>query len=96
METMSDGIWDLADCLNNYQEYLNWKKPDSLKYKISLATTRTLDEDLSVQEPCENLDEAWKSRIKCERCVFGCFLVVVKEGVHISIFENNMQSLRFF
>ena len=30
-KTKSDGIQDLADCLNNYREYLNRKKADPSK-----------------------------------------------------------------
>ena len=48
-KTISDGIRDLADCLNNHREYLNRKKADSSKYKSSLAPAKTLDENSSIR-----------------------------------------------
>ena len=59
-KTISDGIRDLEDCLNNYCEYLNWKKADSSKYKSSLA--QALDKNSSIRhlESCETLDKTYE------------------------------------
>ena len=58
-KTISDGIRDLADCLNNYREYLKSKKAGSSKYKSSLAPAKTIDKNSSIRHLglCENLDE---------------------------------------
>ena len=97
-KTISDGIRDLADCLNNYREYLNRKKADSRKYKSSLAPAKTLDENSTIKylEPCQNLDETYENLDRGVREVGMNVRVVVKEGVHTVIFENNMQRPRFF
>ena len=97
-KTISDGIRDLAYCVKNYQEYLNWKKDDSSKYKSSLAPAKTLDENSSIRhlEPCENLDGTHENLNQDMREMGLGVPVVVKEGVHTPIFENNMQWLRFF
>ena len=57
-KTISAGIRDLADCVNNYREYTNQKNADSSKYKSSLAPAKTLDEHSSIRhlESCENFD----------------------------------------
>ena len=72
-KTISDGIRDLADCLNNYWEYLNQKKADLSKYKSSLTPAKTNDENSSIRhlEPFGNLDKTWKSRLRCKRGGFG-------------------------
>ena len=97
-KTISDGIRDLADCLNNYREYFNRKKADLSKYKSSLAPAKTLYENSSVrhQEPCENLDETYENLDWDVREAELGVPVVVKEGLHTPVIENNMQRLRFF
>ena len=97
-KTISDGIRDLAYCLKNYQEYLNWKKADSSKCKSSLAPAKPLNENSSIRhlEPCENLDGTYENLDQDMREMGLGVPVVVKEGAHTPIFENNMQWLRFF
>ena len=87
----------MADCLNNYREYLNRKKADSSKYKSSLAPAKTLDENSTIRhlEPCENLDKTYEN-LDREVREAGLGAPVVVKGVHTPIFEKNMQRLRFF
>ena len=97
-KTISDGIRDLADCPNNYREYLNRKKADLSKYKSSVAPAKTLNENSSIRdlELCENLDKTYEN-LDPDVGETGLGVpAVVKRGVHTPIFESNMQRLRFF
>ena len=96
-KTISDRIRDLADCLNNYREYLN-RKADSSKYKSSLAPAKTLNENSSIRhlEPCENLDKTYENLYQDVKEAGLGVPVVVNKGVHTPIFKNNMQRPRFF
>ena len=88
----------MADCLNNYREYLNRKKADLIKYKSSLAPAKTLDENSSTRhlELCENLDKTYENLDRDVREAGLRVPVVVNKGVHTPTFKNNMQRLRLF
>ena len=97
-KTISDGIRDLADCLNNYWEYLNQKKADLSKYKSSLTPAKTNDENSSIRhlEPFGNLDKTYENLDWDVREVGLVIPVVTSKSVNTLIFESNMQKLRFF
>ena len=60
---------------------------DLSKYRCSLAPAKLLNEN-----SCENLDETYKNLDRDVREMGLSAPVVVKEGIHTSIFENNTQT----
>ena len=92
-KTLSDGMQDLRDCLNNYREYLNRKKADSSKYnknswwKWIYKTSRAM---------WKSWRHIWRPRLGCERGRFRCSCYCKRSCSYSDNRQQYAKRLKFF